>query len=334
MNITIIGAGGFGTTISILLAEKGHSVKLWANFPELAFELNKNRENKDFLPGFIIPDNIKICSDLGESVDSSELIIIAIPSKYFRNCISELSRVIDTSKKYFLSLTKGIDDKNFKLMSDVFFEVFSEGIRERFMVLSGPNLAVEIARKVPTSSVIAGWSLKTVEKIQKVMSTEYFRIYSGNDPIGVQIGGAYKNVIAIAAGICDGLEFGNNTKASLISRGLAEMVRFGVEAGALPHTFYGLSGMGDLVATSYSPLSRNRTFGEKIGRGENPNLLQKNSKMVIEGAVNVRAFYESAKKKEVESPIVDTVYRILYEDLSPFEAVNELMSRKLKFEIY
>jgi len=334
MNISVIGAGGFGTTVSILLAEQGHDIKLWANFPELSDALNNARENKDFLPGFRLSDNIEIFSDMRDCVLDAGLIIIAIPSAYYKDCIIRLFNVLDLKKQYFLSLTKGIDESDGKITSDIFFDIFPDTIRERFVVMSGPNLAVEIANKIPTTSVIAGWSMKTAEKIQEIMSTDYFRVYSSNDPIGVQIGGSYKNVIAIAAGICDGLGYGNNTKASLLSRGIAEMARLGVEVGALPHTFYGLSGMGDLIATSYSPLSRNRSFGERIGKGEDAKDIIKSTNMVIEGVINTKSFSILTKKLGVESPIVNTVYRVIYDSLSPRNAVSELMSRKLKFEIY
>ncbi|MDD2718018.1 MAG: NAD(P)-dependent glycerol-3-phosphate dehydrogenase [Candidatus Wallbacteria bacterium] len=335
MNISVIGSGGFGTTISILLSGKGYHVRLWANFPELAEKLSRERANPDFLPGHHIPENILITNEIGESLENADLVVIAIPSSYFRQVLKKFCPYISRfDKKLFLSLTKGIEEGTCKLPSEVFREEFGTDLSKNFYCLSGPNLALEIAGGVPTSAVIAGSCQEHLETLQSVISNDKFRIYTNNDQIGVQVGGAFKNVIAIAAGICDGLSFGLNTKSSLITRGLAEIIRLGVEMGALPHTFYGLSGMGDLVATSFSPLSRNRTFGERIGRGEKVEEIIGGTKMVIEGVTNAKSFYELSRKLDVEVPITEKVFEIIYKGSSPVQAVSELMTRKLKVEIY
>lgn len=335
MNISIIGAGGFGTTMAIMLSKKGYSIKLWANFPELEKKIIENKENIDFLPGFKIPDSVFISSNMELILKNNEIIIIAIPSLYFKNIIEKIKEYKSLIKNsIFISLTKGIH-KDGLLMSDIFFKVIGKkGFINRYLVLSGPNLAREIASEIPSSAVIAGYNEAITKRIQKIINTNYFRVYTQQDVVGVQIGGAFKNVIAIAAGICDGLGFGVNTKSSLLSRGLAEMARIGVEMGALPHTFFGLSGMGDLIATSFSPLSRNRNFGEKIGKGVEPDEILKNTKMVIEGVENTKFFYNLGFKMDIDTPITEVVYKIIYKSLSPEEGFKLLMDRKLKFEFY
>ncbi|MDD5092660.1 MAG: NAD(P)-dependent glycerol-3-phosphate dehydrogenase [Candidatus Wallbacteria bacterium] len=335
MKCSVIGAGGFGTTMAIHLDRKGLPVKLWANFPDLAAALDSTRVNSDFLPGITIPAHIPVTSDITEALTGAELIIIAIPSAYFRQvCERIYAAGRFSSQTIFLSLTKGIEDETGKLTSQVFEEIFGKETMDFFAVLSGPNLALEIARGVPTSSVIAGASPEHLQVLQQLINTDRFRIYINDDAIGVQIGGSYKNVIAIAAGICDGLSFGLNTKASLVTRGLSEITRLGVELGAIPHTFSGLSGIGDLIATSFSPLSRNRTFGERLGRGEKVSDILSGTRMVIEGASNSRSFYRLAKTCGVDVPITDQVYQVIYESLSPAQCVSNLMGRKLKVEIY
>ncbi|MCM8766413.1 MAG: NAD(P)-dependent glycerol-3-phosphate dehydrogenase [Candidatus Omnitrophica bacterium] len=328
MNIGILGDGGWGTALAVLLAKKGYSVGLWGVFPEYLEVIERKRENLKFLPGIKIPPLVKISKDKGWVIDNSSIIVIAIPSKYLRPTLKEFTP-FDFKNKIILSVVKGIEDDSHLRPSQVIEDVLG---RVRLAVLSGPSIAQEVARGIPTAVVIASSEIALAKKLQKIFSTETFRVYVCSDVIGVELGGALKNIIALACGISDGLGFGTNTKSALLNRGLVEMIRLGVNLGAKPETFWGLSGMGDLVTTCFSPYSRNRGVGERIGKGEKLKFILKEMEMVAEGVLTTRAVYNLAKKYKIEMPITEQVYKVLYANKSPHKAVKELMTRKLKPE--
>lgn len=330
MRIGILGDGGWGTALAILLAKKSYSVSLWGSFPEYLEILKKRRENIKFLPGIKIPFSVKIIKDTKEIIETSSLIVVAIPSKYLRFTLKKFSQ-FNFKNKIVLSVVKGIEENTCLRPSEIIKALLG---KVKLAVLSGPSIACEVARSIPTAVVIASYEIELAKKLQRIFSTETFRVYTCRDVIGVELGGALKNIIAIACGISDGLGFGTNTKSALLNRGLVEMIRLGVNLGAKPETFWGLSGMGDLVTTCFSPYSRNRGIGEKIGRGERLKDILKEMEMVAEGVLTTRAVYELAKKNNIEMPITEQVYKVLYESKSPRRAVKELMSRTLKQEFY
>ena len=328
MKVSVLGAGGWGTTLALVLNERNAEVVLWEFFEEYARVLDKTRENSKFLKGVKIPERVKITSNLQEALDSSDILVLAVPSHIMRS-LAEKIKKLDYKKKIFVSVAKGVEQETLKTMSGVITEVLG---RVKFAVLSGPSHAEEVALKKPTTVVAASKDKKLAEKIQSLFSTNYFRVYANTDVKGVELGGSLKNVIAIAAGIVDGMEAGDNTKAALITRGLAEMRRLGVRLGAHDSTFFGLSGIGDLVVTCASLHSRNRSVGEQLGRGKKIGEILKGMEMVAEGVKTSLSAYKLAVKYKVEMTITTEVYRILYEDKSPYDSVRDLMNRSLKSE--
>jgi len=328
-DISILGAGNFGTTLALLLNDKGHKVKLWEFFPERAERLKKERENKEFLKGFTIPASVYITNELEEAVSGSELVILSLRCQVFRDVMKKLSGMVKDA--ILLSVSKGIELRSLKRMSKIMEE---ESKSSKTAVLSGPCIANEVARKVPTTVVVASEDEKVSKKIQDVFFTPSFRAYTNGDVIGVELGGALKNIIAIAAGICDGLQTGTNTKGALMTRGLAEITRMGVAMGAKPTTFAGLSGIGDLITTSFSKHSRNRFVGEEIGKGRKLKEILKGMIMVAEGVDTTKAALKLAKKYQVELPIAEQVYKILFKNKSSQDAISDLMMRKPKAEVW
>ncbi|MGE4357432.1 MAG: NAD(P)H-dependent glycerol-3-phosphate dehydrogenase [Candidatus Omnitrophota bacterium] len=328
MHIGILGDGGWGTALAILLAKKGYSVGLWGYFADYLDILERKRENIKFLPGIKIPSSVRIIKDINNIIDNFSIIVIAIPSKYLRFVIQDFSS-FNFEKKIVLSVVKGLEENSYLRPSEIIQSVLG---KVKLAVLSGPSIAREVAQDIPTAVVIASQDMDMAKKLQKIFSTETFRVYVHSDVVGVELGGALKNIIAIACGISDGLGFGTNTKSALLNRGLVEMIRLGVSLGAKPETFWGLSGMGDLVTTCFSPYSRNRGVGERIGKGEKIKKIMHKMEMVAEGVLTTRAAYELAKRLNVEVPITEQVYKVLYEHKSPRKAVKELMTRKLKEE--
>ena len=328
MRVSVIGAGGWGTALAIILNERHNDVTLWEFFPEYAAVLDKKRENIKFLKGVKIPARIRISTDLKESVESAEVIVLAVPSHVLRGMLKKI-KTFDYKKKIFVSVMKGIEQKSLKTMSQVIKEVLGN---VRIAVLSGPSHAEEVARKSPTTVVAASKTPGLAEKIQQLFFTKSFRIYSNKDVMGVELGGSVKNVIAIAAGILDGMEAGDNTKAALITRGLAEMKRLGTAMGAEEGTFSGLSGIGDLVVTCASRHSRNRSVGEQLGKGKKIGQILRKMEMVAEGVKTTLSVYMLAKKYKVEMPITREVYEILYRDKSPYDSMRDLMTRSPKSE--
>ncbi len=328
MRVSVIGAGGWGTALALVLNSNGHKVILWEYFKEYAELLSKKRENEKFLKGIKIPKSIKITSDLKYAVESSRVIVLAVPSHIMRGLCEKIS-LLNYKGKIIISVAKGIEQNTLMRMSEIIKELLPVS---EVAVLSGPSHAEEVGRGIPTTVVAAAARKKTVLMIQRMFSGGNFRVYGNQDIIGVELGGAVKNVIAIAAGVLDGLGLGDNTKAALITRGLAEMMRLGKAAGARESTFSGLSGLGDLVVTCESRFSRNRSVGEQLGRGKKISEILENMEMVAEGVKSTLSVYKLAKKLKVVMPISREIYRIIYEGKNPKHSIKDLMNRKLKSE--
>lgn len=329
LTITILGDGGWGTTLAIMLDRKGYEVTLWSAFKDYASYLDKKRVNNRFLPGIKIPRGIEITHDLKCAVSGKDLIVLAIPSEFLRGALKKLKAAKLPAKTLYLSVVKGIETASLKRMSEV---VRDELGNVNLAVLSGPTIAREVAGQIPTAAVIASRSRSLRKCLQQVFMTDRFRVYTNDDVAGVELGGSLKNVIAIACGICDGLGFGTNTKAALLSRGLAEISRLGSVMGAKAGTFFGISGLGDLVTTCISPYSRNRFVGEQVGRGKSLAGIRKRMRMVAEGVPTAESAYRLSLRHKVDMPITKEVYLVLYKNKSPLKAVNDLMTREMKEE--
>ncbi len=329
-NITILGAGSWGTTLAILLSKKsGPRLILWTPFKEQANQMNSTRQNKEFLPGKKIPREIILSSDLKQALES-DIIITAIPVKYLRDVINKV-RGLNTDFRYkvFLSLSKGIEVGSFERPS----QIIQKNLKvSRVAVLSGPTIAKEVAEGIPTVATVASKNPGVLKELQLLFKNTNLRVYRSRDINGTELAGALKNVIAIACGISDGLGFGTNTKSALVTRGLVEMARFGKRLGAKDSTFWGISGLGDVATTCFSPYSRNRFVGEELGKGKKLAGIIKNMKMVAEGVTTVKSVYNLSKKKNIEMPITAQVYLVLYKNKNPLSAVKALMQRPLKAE--
>lgn len=331
MKIAVLGAGGWGTTLAILLYYNGHDVTLWEYKRSYAKELNKHRINRLYLPDIHIPNEIKISNDLEDTCFDKNLIILAVPSQHIRDVIKKIDFSL-IKNSIFVSVAKGIEKKTLFTVSQVINDIFPRINPSQLSVLSGPSHAEEVAKRIPTAVVAASTDIETSKTVQVAFMNSYFRVYSSSDLIGVELGGAFKNVIAIGAGIIDGAGFGDNTKAAIMTRGVAEISRLGLSMGAKPETFAGLSGMGDLIVTCMSKHSRNRFVGEQIGKGIKLKNVLKKMTMVAEGVETTRSVVSLSKKMKVETPIADEVYKILFEDKDPVKATNDLMSRNMKIE--
>lgn len=329
--IGVIGGGAWGTALAILLADKGHGVTLWMYEKDLAEETQKTHENQVYLPGFPLPASITITSSMETAVNGKKVILSVVPSHTVRTIARQFAPFL-AKDAIIISASKGIESESLMLLSDVFKDVLPKELHKRLCFLSGPSFAKEVAQKMPTAVALASYDPETGKEAQKILSAPYFRVYTNSDVVGVELGGSIKNVIAIAAGVLEGLGFGYNSMAALITRGLAEMARLGAAMGANPMTFAGLAGMGDLVLTCTGGLSRNRTLGVRIGKGERLADILSGAKTVAEGVKTTKAARELARKHKVETPIIEEVYRILYEDKDPRQAVSDLMNRGLKEE--
>jgi glycerol-3-phosphate dehydrogenase (NAD(P)+) len=327
----IIGAGAWGTALALLLADNGHDVALWMFEKDLAEETQRTRENRVYLPGFILPPNISVTPSLEEAVRNRPYILSVVPSHTVRTVSKQLGPHL-AGNAIIVSASKGIEIDTLMPLSDVLRETLPPKFQNRLCFLSGPSFAREVAQKLPTAVALASYDPDAGSLVQKLMSTPYFRVYTNADVIGVELGGSVKNVIAIAAGVLEGLGFGYNTMAALLTRGLAEMARLGTALGADPRTFSGLAGMGDLVLTCTGGLSRNRTLGVRLGKGEKLEDILKSAKTVAEGVKTAKAARELARKNGIEMPIVEEIYRILYEGKDPLQATKDLMGRALKGE--
>lgn len=329
--IGVVGAGSWGTTLAHLLAEKGYRVDLWAYEKELCQAINETHENSLYMPGFPLSANIAAHNDLERVVKDRELLVMVVPSHVYRQIATRMQSHLKHGA-VIVSATKGIENRTLLTMSGVWKEVLNKGGGNRVLCLSGPSFAREVAVKIPTAVALASEDLELAKAVQLVFSTPVFRVYTNRDKVGVELAGALKNVIALAAGVSDGLGFGHNTRAALITRGLAEITRLGVSLGANPLTFAGLSGVGDLLLTCTGDLSRNRTVGLKLGQGLKLKEILAQMRMVAEGVKTANSVYFLAKRMRVEMPICEKVYQVLHEDKDPRMAVRELMERQLKQE--
>jgi glycerol-3-phosphate dehydrogenase (NAD(P)+) len=324
----IIGAGGWGTALAVLWSKRGNPITLWGNDPDRAARLRESRENGEYLPGVKIPESILVTSQMADCA-GADLIVFVTPSIALRPVAVRLRGAGLDPAAVLLSGTKGIEHGTGMRMSQVLNEIFPDNTAA---VFSGPNLALEISRDLPTAAVLGCRNAECAEELQAYLGSERFRIYSSDETVGIELGGALKNVFAIAAGVGDGFGLGDNSKAALVTRSLAELVRLGTAMGGNPKTFYGLSGAGDLIATCFSQLSRNRRVGEKLGRGETLAQISAGTHMVAEGIPTAKSAYECARKLQIETPIIDQIYSILYEDKRPQQAMQELLGRDQKAE--
>jgi len=329
--VAVIGAGSWGTALGNLLAEKGLEVDLWVREEEVFTQILDRGVNGVFLPGFPLSSRLRPVQSFREVLSGKEVAVLAIPSHVFREALIIIKPLLPEDISLVVA-TKGIENQTLMIMSEVAQEVLPKACMDKFACLAGPSFAREVAQRYPTAVTVACRNIEHARRLQRLFSTDHFRVYAGDDLTGTQLGGALKNVIAIAAGASDGLHFGENARAALITRGLAEMTRLGVAMGSDPHTFAGLAGLGDLVLTCTGDLSRNRTVGLKVGMGVSLDEITRSMRMVAEGVKTARSAYELSEKMGVTMPITREVYRILYEGKDPRDAVRELMMRDLKAE--
>jgi glycerol-3-phosphate dehydrogenase (NAD(P)+) len=326
--IAIIGAGGWGTALAGLWATDGREVFLWGRNANRVACMRKTRENTDCLPGVKIPQSVSLTSELGDCVDA-DLIVLVTPSTALREIAMRLRQMIGGTHAVFLSCTKGMEHRTGMRMSEILRQMFP---KDKIAVLSGPNLAAEVARNLPTASVIGCEDADCAANLQRMLGSPRFRIYTSRDVISVELGGALKNVFAIAAGISDGLGLGDNAKAALVTRSLAEFVRLGQGMGGNANAFHGLSGAGDLILTCYSERSRNHNVGKRLGRGESLVEITTSMRMVAEGVPTARSAWECARRLNIATPIIDQVYAVLYEQKKPILALEQLLKREPKPE--
>lgn len=330
MNVAIVGAGGWGTALACILASKNNSALLWAHNPIVVDEINTHHTNAAYLPGVHIPKTIVATHDVAE-LARADAIVLTIPTQYIRSAVA--AHNLPLQGKIVISGSKGIEQNTLLRVSEILWEI-AEVHRDSFVALTGPSHAEEVANGVPTTVVAASSNADVAHRVQNIFSTPTFRVYSSRDVVGAELGGALKNVIAISAGIIDGLAFGDNTKAALMTRGLVEITRLGVAMGAEPLTFSGLSGLGDLIVTCMSRHSRNRWVGEQIGRGKKLECILSETKKVAEGVTTTVSARALSQKYGVEMPIVEQVYNVLFEGKDPREAIQTLMVRESKPELW
>ena len=328
MKISVIGDGGWGTANAMLLAGYGHDVTLWGAFPEYVEEMRRTRRNEKFLKGVTLPDNLNLESDRAKAVAGAEVVVLAPPSKYFRSVVEGFKGLI-TKDMLVVSITKGLCEKTNRRMTDLGAEILGT---DPIVALAGPTHAEEVSRGIPTAIVAACTDEAKAKRVQEIWSGPKFRVYTSPDPVGVEIGGAVKNVLAISVGCSDGMGFGDNTRAALITRGLVEMKRFVLAYGGLDETLNGLAGIGDLIVTCTSVHSRNHSVGERLGKGEKIADILGSMQMVAEGVWNSKVVHEIAKRLNVEMPICELVYALCYKGLSAADAATMVMERKLKSE--
>lgn len=329
--IAVIGSGSYGTCLAILAGGKGYDVTLWARSPEAATKLASTRENERYLPGARLPDAVRVTADLEEAVRGASIVLSVTPTHATRAVLGEAAPHIDPGA-IVVNASKGLEEQTYYRMDQVFESVLSEELARRAVYLSGPTFAKEVAAGQPSAIVVAGRDPDATREAQEALSTDRFRAYSSTDVVGVLVGGALKNVVAIAAGVSDGLGLGNNARAALITRGLAEMSRVGVAMGADPLTFAGLSGLGDLVLTCAGELSRNRRVGLALGEGKSLDEITSEMHMVAEGVKTTRVARELTSRLGIDAPITEVMHAILYEDRPARQGMVDLMSRRLKSE--
>lgn len=336
--ITVIGDGAMGTLCGVMVAENGHHVRLWSAFEDQARQMAEHRENRKFLPGCSFPERLGVTPDDGEAFAGVETILSAVPTQYLRPVWQRLAKHCPADVP-ICSITKGIEEETLLRPSEVVLDVLGEsraavgeGRGRPVAALSGPSIAPEIADHLPATVAVAAEPPALADDIQELISRPYFRVYTNPDMLGVELAGASKNVIAIAAGVLDGLDLGDNAKAALVSRGLAEIVRLGVAAGARAETFYGLAGVGDLITTCISPVGRNRSFGQHIGQGQSAEEALSARESVVEGVRTARSVLTLARKLDVEMPLCQGVHDVIFDGRDPREAISDLMARPLKSE--
>lgn len=324
--VACIGAGSWGTTVAGLAAANGHEVVLWCRRPELAGQINQLGVNEDYLPGIRLPEGLRASSDITEAIDGAEICVMGVPSHGWREILRELTTSL-ASMKAVVSLTKGLEmDTNLR-MSEVLFEECPDFPRSRYAILSGPNIAKEIARRQPAATAIACEDDDLATAVQEIFHQPYFRVYTNNDVVGTELGGAIKNIVAIAAGIADAMGFGDNAMAALMTRGLAELTRLGVRLGGQPLTFAGLAGMGDMIVTCISKYSRNRRVGRELGKGRHIDDVISEMNMVAEGVKTSKPILELGRKVDAWMPITEGVVSVLYEGKTPDQMVAEILAR-------
>jgi len=331
-NVAVLGSGSFGTALAKVLADQGKPTKLWARRPEVAESVNDTRVNHHYLPGFTLPETLTATTDLADAVAGAELVLFVVPSHATRQVASEVKAALPDDA-VLCCATKGIENDSLLLMSELLEHVLGQETRPRLSYLSGPSFAKEIAAGVPTAVTVASDDPATAERVQRELATPTLRMYYTHDVAGVEVGGALKNVIAIAAGAIDGLGGGLNTRAALMTRGLAEIGRVAIAKGADPMTLSGLAGMGDLVLTCTGSLSRNRTVGVELGKGRKLDEILGALGQVAEGVKTTKSAHDLGQKIGVELPITNEVYKVLYEDKPVQQAVVDLMTRPLKHEL-
>ena len=332
MRIAVLGAGSWGTTLAILLANNSHEVSLWSYDDKCAQIIRTTRENPSFLPHVHIPEIIEATSDLNAAVTDSEMIVAAVPSQYLRGVMTQLKH-LPFDRIAVVNVAKGIENGTIMTMSELLHDSLPNLLRNRIVTLSGPSHAEEVSQKIPTAVVAASTAVEMSKTVQSIFMTPYFRVYASTDLRGVELGGALKNVIAIAAGVIDGAKLGDNTKAAVMTRGIAEITRLGVAMGAQVQTFSGLSGIGDLMVTCMSRHSRNRHVGVEIGKGRKLSDILSEMEMVAEGVATTQSAFDLANRVGVEVPIIAEVHKILFEGKDPLKACYDLMTRDPKGEV-
>jgi glycerol-3-phosphate dehydrogenase (NAD(P)+) len=332
LKIGVVGGGSWGTALANLLGTKGYTIDWWVFEEELNRHLREKRVNHLFLPGVILSENLRPTNDLKKVVEDKDMVLIVVPSHVMREVGGQIKPHIG-NETVLVSASKGIENKTQLTMSGVINQAIGSIDDHRFAVLSGPSFAKEVAAGIPTAVTVASKNEDSARLVQHAFATPAFRVYTHDDVIGVELGGSVKNVIAIAAGILDGLQLGLNTRAALITRGMTEMRRLGIAMGAQPRTFTGLAGIGDLVLTCTGDLSRNHTVGKKIGQGMKLKDVLNDMRMVAEGVKTARSLYNLSRRLGVEMPIAHAVYHVLHEDLDPIDALRQLMTRDLKHEL-
>lgn len=331
-DVGVIGAGAWGTALAVHAARMGHPTVLWAYEPSVAAELENHRENKTFLPGVRLPDNLRGTSDLELAVRRSQILLTVMPTPHVARLATQMLPYL-TDDHCIVSCSKGIDNESLETVNEIFERVLPRRLHLSLAYLSGPSFAAEVAAGMPSAVTVAAIDRRTAKHVQKQLSSERFRCYTSNDVVGVEMGGALKNVMAIAVGAADGLGFGHNARAGLITRGLAEITRLAVKKGGNPLTMQGLAGMGDLVLTCTGDLSRNRTVGIRLGKGESIDAILSSMTAVAEGVLTSKSAHRLAEQLHVEAPIIDHAYKVIYENLAPRAALEGLMSRPLKDEL-
>ena len=326
--IAIVGAGGWGTALAGLWAKDSRQIVLWGHNADRLARMQKTRENSDYLPGLQLHHSVHVTSALHDCA-GADLIVLVTPSTVFREISVRLRKAIGDTRAVLLSCTKGIEHRTGMRMSQILREILPQN---KIAVLSGPNLAAEVAKDVPTATVIGCDDADCAASLQRMLGSPRFRIYTSPDVVSIELGGALKNVFAIAAGISDGLQLGDNSKAALVTRSMAELVRLGVAMGGAANAFYGLSGAGDLILTCYSERSRNHTVGKRLGQGETLAEIAASMKMVAEGIPTTRSAWECARRLTIATPVIDQVYAILYDEKKPVTALDELLKREQKPE--